>query len=146
MLEQLGEMLPRPSNDSGFVANLKEITLILQNMSNESILNMKETNQKKEDILLLNLYYELNFLFYFVDTTRMADASLRMAQITLSNGLCCMSSLAFAQFAIALVTTGDIPLGYRVGTIALRLLDKLNAQRYTSAVIALVGNLVSWIA
>ncbi len=98
------------------------------------------------------MYYDLNFLFQFVDTKRIADTGLRMAQITLSNGLCCMSPLAFAEISLVLVTlkdtVGDVALGYRMGTLALRLLNKteINALRYTSATIALVGALVSWVA
>jgi len=146
MLEQLGERIPRPVDDITLAANIQEVKLLLQNMSDESILNMKETQTKKRDVLALNLYHDLNFLFQFIDPKRIADTSLRMAQITLSNGSCCMSPLAYAQFAIVLVTMGDTGLGYRLGTLALRLLDKINAQRYTSAVIALVGTLVSWVA
>ncbi|KAL7541595.1 hypothetical protein ACHAXR_011473 [Thalassiosira sp. AJA248-18] len=146
MLQQLGEQLPRSSDDVGLAANIQEMKIILQSMSDESILNMQETNQKKRDIIVLNLYHDLNFLFQMTDTKRIPDVSLRMVQVTLANGLCCMSPLAFAQFAIVLVTNGDATLGYRLGTLGLRLLDKINAQRYTSAVIALVGTLVSWVA
>jgi len=142
--------LPRVSDNAGLASNIQEMKLKLQSLSDESILNMKETTTQKRDILLLNVYYDLNFLFQFVDTSRIADTSLRMAQITLSNGLCCMSPLAFAEISIVLVTMRDNPenitLGYRVGTIALRLLNKIDATRYTSAVIALVGTLVSWVA
>lgn len=143
---QLGESLPRPSDDSGLVSNLDGMKVILEGMSDESILNMHETNQKEKDIILLNLYHDLNFLFQFIDPKRIADTSLRMVQITLSNGLCCMSPLALAQFSIVLVTMRETALAYRVGTLALKLVDKINAQRYTSAVIALVGTLVSWVA
>ena len=85
-------------------------------------------------------------MFQFIDTKKIAHVSLRMVQITLSNGLCCMSPLAFAQFAIILIKNEEYGLGYRLGTLSLRLLDKINAQRYTSAVVALVGTLVSWVA
>jgi len=146
MLEQLGERIPRPVGDITLAANIQEVKLLLQNMSDESILTMKETETKKRDVLALNLYHDLNFLFQFIDPKRIADTSLRMVQITLSNGSCCMSPLAYAQFAIVLITMGDTGSGYRLGTLALRLLDKINAQRYTSAVIALVGTLVSWVA
>ena len=146
MLEQLGESLPRPSDDSGLIANLQEMRNVLQNMSDESILNLQETNQTKRDTLLMNLYHDLNFLFQFVDTKRIADCSLRMVEVTMMNGLCCMSPVAFAQFAIILVKNEDFALGYRLGTLSLRLIEKINAQRYTSAVIALVGHLISWVA
>ena len=142
--------MPRPSSDAGLATNLQEMKLILQSLSDEYFLNMKETTTQKRDILLLNVYYDLNFLFQFVDTSRIADTSLRMAQITLSNGLCCMSPLAFAEISLVFVNMRDnaenITLGYRVGTIALRLLNKIDAIRYTSAVIAIVGGLISWVA
>ena len=146
MLEQLGESMLRPSDNVELATNIEETKLILQGMSDEFILNMKETEQKKRDILLLNLYHDLNFLFQFVDPKRIADCSLRMIQITLSNGLCCMSPLALAQFSIVLVNNGNTALGYRIGSLSLRLVDKVNAQRYTSAVIALLGTLISWVA
>jgi predicted ATPase len=146
MLDQLGESMPRPSDDIELASDIEVVKLKLDALSDGEILNMNMTQQEKRDILLLNIYHDLNFVYNFVDSKRIADTSLRMAQITLTNGLSCMAPLAFAQFAIVLVNNGDSSLGYRASTLALRLLDKIHAQRYTSSVIALVGTLVSWVA
>ena len=59
--------------------------------------------------------------------------------------VCAMSPIVYAQFGCTLVKGGDVELGYRLGTLALRLLDKVKAQRYTSSVISLVGGLISWV-
>ena len=146
ILEKLGERLPRLLHDIGFTADLQEIKRTIETMSDESILNMKETNRKKLDLLLMNLYHDLAYLFNVVDSKRIPDTALRMLQITLSNGLCLMSPTAFALFAGCLVTAKDYTLGYRLGTIALRLLVKTGAQRCTSAVIAIVGHFIQWVA
>ncbi len=47
----MGEREPRPSDDAGLATNIQEIKVILQSLSDESILNMKETTQQKKDIL-----------------------------------------------------------------------------------------------
>ncbi|KAL7538397.1 hypothetical protein ACHAWF_010802, partial [Thalassiosira exigua] len=145
ILEQMGERVPRPSDDDGLVKDMKDMKAMLGNRSDESILNMKETDPTGKDVFLLNIYHDLHFLFRCLDPTRIVDASLRMVQITLSNGLCCISPLAFAHFSILLVTE-DAALGYRISSLALRLLDRIGAKRYASAVILLVKVAVSWVA
>ena len=146
ILEQLGERTLRRSGDAGLARNIQEMKHTLQNMSDESILNLHESNEEKRDFILMNLYHDLNFLMGQVDTTLTNDTSLRMVEITLSNGLCRMSPFAFAQFAITLIKFEEYALGYRLGTLSLKLLDTVNAQRYTSMVVALVGNFISWVA
>ena len=141
----MGERVPRRSDDDGLVKDMKDMEVMLGNRSDESILNMKETDPTRKDVFLLNIYHDLHFLFRCLDPTRIVDASLRMIQITLSNGLCCISPLAFAQFSVLLVTE-DAALGYRISSLALRLLDRIGAKRYASAVILLVGASVSWVA
>ncbi len=146
VLEQQGERLPRPFDDPELQANLSSLNDLLQSMPDDSIMNMKETNQKKSDILLLSIYFDLSFLFQFVDPSLIADTSLRMAEITLANGLSQMSPVALAQTAIVLVKIGEYSTAYRIGKIALRLLDRVNAKRYQSTVMMLVGGLVAWVA
>ncbi|KAL7554455.1 hypothetical protein ACHAWF_017906 [Thalassiosira exigua] len=145
MLQILGEKVLRPSDDIGLARDLEDMKFLLKSMSDESILNMGETSQAKKDVLSLNIYHDLLFLFHLIDTKRIADAGLRMARITMSNGLCSMSAVAFAQFSVVLVEF-DAPLAYRLSKLALRLLCRTDTQRYTSAVIVMVGTGVSWVA
>ena len=56
ILEQLGEMMPRPSDDVGLTMDIQEMKMILQDMTDDSILNLHETSQKKRDILLMNVW------------------------------------------------------------------------------------------
>jgi predicted ATPase len=144
MLNILGERVPRPSDDKRLAADLEAMKFVLDGTSDESILNSKEADQTWKDVLSLNLYHDLLFLFLYLEPMRIADISLRMVQITLSKGLCCMSPVAFAQFSVVLVTE-DAELAYRVSKLALRLLDRADARRYTGAVIALVATGVSWV-
>jgi predicted ATPase len=146
ILEQLGERMPRPSDDVGLVKDIEDMKAVLQRMSNDTIMDLKETTPTRKEVLLLRLYHDLYHMLHCVDPKRLADVSLRMVQITLSNGLSCMSALAFAPFSSVLVTTGDAALGYRISSLALRLLDRNGAKRYTSAVFAMVKTSVSWVA
>ncbi|KAL7551904.1 hypothetical protein ACHAWF_015133 [Thalassiosira exigua] len=146
MLDQLGERMPRLNDDDGFAKDVEVMKAMFESKSDESILNMKETDQGKRGVLLLNLYQDLCILLTFTDAKRVADVGLRMTQISMSNGLCCMSPVALAQFASVLVNVGDAALGYRVNRIALRLLNRIDAKRYTSVVAYLVGTWVSWVS
>ena len=53
MLEQQGERLPRPFDDTNLQANLREMNDLLQSMPDDSIMKMKESNQTKRDIRLV---------------------------------------------------------------------------------------------
>ncbi|KAL7554456.1 hypothetical protein ACHAWF_017907 [Thalassiosira exigua] len=145
MLQILGEKVPRRSDDVGLARDLEDMKFMLRSMSDESILNLKESSQTKKDVLSLNIYHDLFYLFHHLDPMRIADISLRMARITMSNGICSMSAVAFAQFSVVLVEF-DAPLAYRVSKLALRFLDRVDARRYTGAVIVMVGTWVSWVA
>ncbi|KAL7534218.1 hypothetical protein ACHAWF_004756 [Thalassiosira exigua] len=146
VLSLLGERVPRPSDDIGLLAELEGIKFRLRGMSDESILNLPQANQTRKDALLLNLYNDLTFLFQSTNTKQLVDVGLRMVQVTLSNGLSCMSPLAFTHFSNTLVMGGETTLGHRVSRLALKLLDRVDAKRYTSAVISLLGVGVSWVA
>ncbi|KAL7546921.1 LOW QUALITY PROTEIN: hypothetical protein ACHAWF_011795, partial [Thalassiosira exigua] len=144
MLEQFGERVPRPSDDVGLVKDMEDMKAVLQRMSNDTIMDLKETTPTRKDVLLLKLYHDLYVVLHGVDPTRLADPSDG------SNHLVEWSKLhvapCIAQFSDMLVATGDAALGYRISSLALRLLDRIGAKRYTSAVFSMVKATASWVA
>ena len=69
-----------------------------QEISDEYILNLKDSETCERDVLLIYVYQELSFLYMHFDAEAIHCFSLRMAQMTMKNGLCPISSLAFAFF------------------------------------------------
>ena len=66
-----------------------------------------------------------------IDLSHTRAIFLQMVQLTLSEGLCPFAPLAFAIFSAVILAPGDEALSYRVGTLALMLLDKVNALAHT---------------
>ncbi|EJK67626.1 hypothetical protein THAOC_11316 [Thalassiosira oceanica] len=146
ILQQLGESLPRERGDSDLLAEIDSMRTKVLNMPDESIINMKESTRKEKDMLLLGLYSNLIVVMNDQNPKRMDDICLRMMEITVVNGLCALSPLSVALFALVLVSTGDIELAYRLGRLALRLTEKANGQRFLSEVAFFVGGCVSWVS
>ena len=146
ILQQYGERLPRefvPGN-TNLTSNLNEMASTLERTSDEAILNIRDSNKRARDEVLLKLYAKLIVLQNELSPNKIPDISLRMLEITISNGLCSMSSLAFAQFAMTLAGLKKHNLAYRLGKLALRLIVRTNAHQHTSAVVVF-SSLVCWI-
>lgn len=146
ILTQLGERLPRERGDSNLSAEVRSMRTKILNMSDQSIFDMKESTRKEKDMLLLGLYSNLIVVMNDQDPKRMDDICLRMMEITLAHGLCALSPLSVALFALVLVSTGDIDIAYRLGKLALRLTEKANGQRFLAEVAFFVGGCVSWVS
>lgn len=111
---EMGEKLPCRMGDSKLSADMNAMDEILVNMTDDSICNMTNTNDKRMDTLL-SLYANLMHTLHFYDPSFGAAVSLRMVDITLKHGLSSLSSLAFAHYGEILASIGNLDLACRLG-------------------------------
>ena len=88
---------------------------ILQKTADDYVLNMQQTNNKKI-ITLQKLYSNLADLLHFIKPSLICAVSLRMVELTLSEGLTPNSPLAFAYYGQMLMGSGNLAEGCRLGT------------------------------
>ena len=114
ILDKAKEPPLRELGDSTLTADIETMDTNLNQWSDESICNMQGC-ERKRIAALLKLYDVLAHVLHFVKPALIASASLRMVQLTLSNGLTPASPLAFAYFGETLVSVGKLNEGCRLG-------------------------------
>lgn len=113
-LFKLGEEPPRDKGDTALHADIDKMNRRLQETSDDSILNMQRTRERKI-VIMLSLYANLGHVLNAVKPTLIGDISLRMVDLSLSNGLVPSSPFAFAYYGGVLVASGNITEGCRLG-------------------------------
>ena len=114
ILAKLGEQPLREISDDTLQADMMKMNEILRNTPDESILNLHE-NKAKKIIITMKIYLNLGHVLHFVKPSLIGAASLRMVQLTMSNGLALSSALAFGYYGEALVANGSVKEGCRLG-------------------------------
>ena len=114
-LAKLGEPPLRKISDNTLQADMMKMNEILRNTSDESILSMHE-NKAKKICITLKIYSNLCHVLQLANPSLINSASLRMVELTMSNGLASSSPLAFGFYGQVLVSTGNIAEGCRLGT------------------------------
>ena len=114
-LLQAGEELPRAMGDVKLTNAIQRMNNILQETADDYVLNMQQTNNKKI-ITLQKLYSNLADLLHFTKPSLICAVSLRMVELTLSEGLTPNSPLAFAYYGQMLMISGNLAEGCRLGT------------------------------
>mmetsp|Transcript_9387 Transcript_9387/g.19543 ORF Transcript_9387/g.19543 Transcript_9387/m.19543 type:complete len:1516 (+) Transcript_9387:207-4754(+) len=142
VLEQMGEdtfnvLATPPAED---IHNTND--LLTSTMTDDFFIHMCQCSQKSF-IFLMRFYHELVYVYYVIDPTRIFGISLRMVVLTFQNGLTDTSSLAFAYYGMEVTAKGNLMIGNRLGTIALRLSEN---SKYISNVIAVVKQYISWVS
>jgi hypothetical protein len=105
IIEQCGEDLPR-AKDEKLTKDTLTMNATLQKMTDEAILSIEYTMDQRT-IFLMKLYAELANMLHFVNPSLAGAVSLRLADLTLKNGLTPLSSLAFVHFGSVLVQIGN---------------------------------------
>ena len=113
-LIQAGEELPRSVGDAKLSSDMQLVDALLQKTSDDYMLNMQQTNNKKI-ITLQKIYSNLADLLHFIEPSLICAVSLRMVELTLSEGLTPNSSLAFAHYGQMLMISGNLAEGCRFG-------------------------------
>ena len=113
-LFKLGEEPPRDKGDSTLHSDIYKMNRRLQETSDDTILNMQRTRERKI-VITMSLYANLGHVLNAVKPTLIGDISLRMVDLSLSNGLVPSSPIAFGYYGHVLVSTGNIAEGCRLG-------------------------------
>ena len=114
-LRQAGEELPRSVGDAKLSNDMQVTNDSLQKTSDDYVLNMQQTSNKKI-ITLQKLYSNLGDVLVFIKPSFICAVSLRMVELTLSEGLTPNSPLAFAYYGQMLMGSGNLVEGCRLGT------------------------------
>jgi hypothetical protein len=110
-----GEELPRSVGDAKLSSDMQVTNDVLQKTADDDyVLNMQQTNNKKI-ITLQKLYSNLADLLHFTKPSLICAVSLRMVELTLSEGLTPNSPLAFAYYGQMLMGSGNLAESCRLG-------------------------------
>ena len=113
-LRLAGEELPRNVGDAKLSSDMQAMNDALQKMSDDDVLSMRQTSNKKI-ITLQKIYSNLADLLHFIKPSLICAVSLRMVELTLSEGLTPSSPLAFAYYGEMLAASGNLAEGCRLG-------------------------------
>lgn len=113
-LFKLGEKPPRDKGDASLHVDIYKMNMRLGLYSDDSILNMERTREKKI-VITLSLYANLGHVLSAVKPTLIGDISLRMVDLSLSNGLVPSSPFGFAYYGGVLLANGSVKEGCRLG-------------------------------
>jgi hypothetical protein len=141
ILEELGEAPLRQPGDDQLVNDTRTVNALIKELSDEEILNFDEIRERR--VVTLMKVYNV-YMLRFRKSSLIAAASLRMVELTLNNGLCSLSPMAFVHYAEVL-SSADIPLALRVGELALKLLEKSKSSRCKAQVFFSVYQTVMWL-
>jgi len=113
-LAKLGEPPLRDIDDDTLQADMMSMNEIMRNTPDDYLLNLHENKAKKINITL-KIYSNLCLFLHLAKPSLIGSASLRMVELTMSNGLASSSPLAFAYYGEALVASGSVKEGCRLG-------------------------------
>ena len=144
ILIKLGEDPPRALDDSTLKADMEAMNKVLQERSDESLLNMQQANDKKL-VTLHRLYADLAYVLHFTKPGLVGSVACRMIEITMKNGITPTAPLSFAYYGEILAITGKIEEGCQLGRLALKLVDNnTSSSKYKPIVILLCHQTILW--
>jgi predicted ATPase len=139
VLQEFGEDFPSAPKAVNVIMELIKTQELLQNMSDDELINLPPiTDQRKLHIL--------NVIAVFGTMTPLAgcelialQGTLRTVQRCLQDGVAHISTQAFASLGAAMAMSGHPNEAYRIGNVALALLQRLDAplsiQAHTKALV-----------
>ena len=113
-LSKLGEQPLREISDNTLQTDMITMNEIMRNTSDDYIMNLKE-NKAKKVIITMKIWSNLYHILHFVKPSLLGDVSLKMVELTMSNGLVSLSPLALGYYGEVLVATGSVKEGCRMG-------------------------------
>jgi len=143
ILRYSGEEELRPLESNIVRSKLHGMNTLFQNRTDQDVLDMNITNNKKI-ITLLKVYELMGPLFHYTMPELLAAASLRMVELTMENGLSPMAPMAFAFYGEVLAADGNLVDACRLGRLALKLIGKESLSAQKSGVILVVYTTTLW--
>jgi len=124
ILTKLGENPPRSMNDSTLKDDINAMNKVLRERSDDSILNMPQTNNKKI-VILHRLYSDLVHVLHFTKPGLFSSVYHRMMEISLKNGITPTAPISFSCYGQMLASSMRmIEEGCRLGRLAIKLVEK----------------------
>ena len=117
MMEILAKLEEKPLRDMGDNTLSTDVDVMNRNMQtlpDDYICNMQE-NQAKRAVSIHKLYANLAHLLHFVKPSLIGSVSLRMVELTMSEGISPTAPFAFAYYGETLASMGNISEGCRLG-------------------------------
>jgi len=127
VLRKLGETIPASVKPEIVVQMVENIQPKLNEMTDSDFMAMKTMDSPFHNSLM-HFYSQVCFISYFINTPMMKFFACRLVEISLEHGFCKYSALGIMQYSMVLVgkLIHDVQGGYRVGKMALKLLDRFD--------------------
>ena len=104
ILTKLGENPPRSMDDSTLKDDINAMNKVLRERSDDSILNMPQTNNKKI-VILHRLYSDLVDVLHFTKPGLVSSVYHRMMEISLKNGITPTTPISFSCYGEMLASS-----------------------------------------
>jgi len=116
ILPEIGEEPLRDMEDITLSMNIEAMNESLRQFSDDFILNAQVCKIKR-NVILQELYLRLALILHYVKPSLIGSVSLRMVELTISQGLTPTAPVAFAYYGETLASMGNITDGCRLGKI-----------------------------
>eukprot|EP00581_Thalassiosira_minuscula_P014826 CAMPEP_0183723104 /NCGR_PEP_ID=MMETSP0737-20130205/14816_1 /TAXON_ID=385413 /ORGANISM="Thalassiosira miniscula, Strain CCMP1093" /LENGTH=1533 /DNA_ID=CAMNT_0025953355 /DNA_START=8 /DNA_END=4609 /DNA_ORIENTATION=- len=135
VLEQLGEVIPTIVEPRIFVKKAETLNAKLNQMSESEFMNFKKMDNPFHHFLM-QFYNQVCHLSYFVNAPMLKWFAYKIAELSLEHGFCKFSAIGLMRYAMVLSgkLLDDVKIGYKVGKMALKLLDRFDAIDVVSGV------------
>ena len=145
ILTELGENPPRSMDDSTLKDDINAMNKVLRERSDDSILNMPQTNNKKI-VTLHRLYSDLVHVLHFTKPDLVSSVSLRLMEISLKSGITPTAPISFSCYGEMLASSMKmIEEGCRLGRLAIKLVEKnISSSKYKPVVILGCNQTIFW--
>jgi len=145
ILTKLGENPPRSMNDSTLKDDINAMNKVLRERSDDSIMNMPQTNNKKI-VILHRLYSDLSHVLHLTKPGLIASVSLRLMEISLKSGITPTTPISFSCYGEMLASSMEkIEEGCRLGRLAIKLVEKISSSlKYKPRVVLGCNQTIFW--
>ncbi|KAL7487783.1 hypothetical protein ACHAW6_013360 [Cyclotella cf. meneghiniana] len=126
ILSRLGEDIPNDLSMDALDQHIKQTQSLIRGVSENDILNYRLIKNKRT-LAAMKFLAQLESITMMVKPSVHPFVTLKMVQLTMSNGLSPVSPVGIAYFGSLLANRGNIQLGYRFTLLAKALLEKLDA-------------------
>jgi PAS domain S-box-containing protein len=121
-------------SQSGIMASLEEIKLLLAEKDIKDLVNLPETFDAKH-LAIMRISYYLFYPAYACSPNLFVLVVQAMLNLSIIYGNTPLSVHAYAGYGIILSGFGDIEVGYQFGQLASILVDKLSAKKHKAAIL-----------
>lgn len=139
ILELLGVRLPKEPNQTDIVCGLEETKQTVAGRRIEELINLP-TMTDPHAIATLRILSSMLHLSYVAFPKLFPLVVFRMINLSTTYGNTSLSAQAYAAYGIILCgAVGDLDAGYQFGSLALNLIERLNARELKASVVYMVN-------